>query len=377
MVREIVPENRVPIGVVVKGRRDNFKSRRIRTVDRVAEEKKKTGKPTVIKWNGVEMIRNQSIVGMINTILSSLEQMDLVKLTIVGNPSTGKTELMKLIFHYIHTMSKRTFAVKILSREDLKNFETIIKNLNPHINHCLGFDDVSFLSTDMGKKEMDKLQRLFTEVRHMRPGLDQKIFIITASHYLKALPPYIRQADYYAFTSIGPEDASNVLDEMGRKFRRSIRKFQRIHSQAFLKKRFSIRLGKKGIFWYETSNPFRPVHFWTATRSHVFVFPTLDWVDPNCLVCNSKIKLENPQTILEKMDKKVASKFGPQTIKSSLMIMAFAQGKNLFEARRSRCMTYISKKIGDNNRVNNFMTFLDFYGIEERKTRMPHFKQDE
>ena len=54
-------------------------------------QRKKDKAPVTITWKGEPMIRNQSIRASVDEILKMSNILDVVKINIIGNPSTGKT----------------------------------------------------------------------------------------------------------------------------------------------------------------------------------------------------------------------------------------------------------------------------------------------
>ena len=66
----------------------------------------KKNAPTIIKWKGCDMIRNHSLRAAITEILNTTKSLDVVKVGIVGEPSTGKTSLARTCAHLIHKMSE-------------------------------------------------------------------------------------------------------------------------------------------------------------------------------------------------------------------------------------------------------------------------------
>ena len=87
--------------------------------------------PRVIKWKGVNMIRNQSFLASIKEIIDYSSEMDVVRIGIIGDMHSGKSTLSMTLAHSIHTYSKIPFNVRVFYKEDLKKFkETITHILN-------------------------------------------------------------------------------------------------------------------------------------------------------------------------------------------------------------------------------------------------------
>ena len=68
-------------------------------------KEKKNFKPIETKWKGEKMIRVHSIKATIREILQVAKALDVVKIGIIGDPSTGKTTLAMTLGHLIHVMS--------------------------------------------------------------------------------------------------------------------------------------------------------------------------------------------------------------------------------------------------------------------------------
>ena len=137
--------------------------------------------PVTLDWNNARMIRSQSIKACVRELLSANMGKDLVRINLIGTPSTGKTTLARTLGHLIHELANTPFAVKIFNREDLMNIETVLANLLP-INHVMIFDDISWLSGAASKQKLDQIQKTFTEIRHLPGGQNVKLFIIFNFH---------------------------------------------------------------------------------------------------------------------------------------------------------------------------------------------------
>ena len=64
---------------------------------------------------------------------------------------TGKTTLMHVLAHQIHTASVIPYEVKFFNAEQLSNFKATVQGLS-NSNQILCFDDLSGLVEDYGKK---------------------------------------------------------------------------------------------------------------------------------------------------------------------------------------------------------------------------------
>ena len=64
--------------------------------------KKKSEVPITLDWNNAKMVRIHSIRAACKEVLNMSRNIDVVKINIIGNPSTGKTTCAELISHTIY-----------------------------------------------------------------------------------------------------------------------------------------------------------------------------------------------------------------------------------------------------------------------------------
>ena len=348
---------------------DSFKGRRKKPFDK--NKGKKNVKPQVILWQGAKLLRRHSIKVPVNEILSLISQLDVVKINIIGNPSTGKSTLALTLAHLLHKQAKIKFAVKILSREDLSKFKDILRHLNPNVNWILVFDDISFLSANLSKKEIENIQKEFTEIRHLSNGKDIKVICIFNFHYTMSVTKYLRQSDFSFYTSVGKSDFDNVVKTFGKTATKNLKIFTTMQGMAFSPlQKFNFTLSPTKKITYTTRKPFAPILFFNSYQSNIFVFPHRNWIDKNCVVCDNALQQvdEVKEEDIKALDEKISTKFGPGLIKQSLRIMAFVNGINTYDARLQRCMRFIEKWSVDNK--INLEKILEFYGLEEKNTQL-------
>ena len=350
---------------------DSFKSRKKTIVNRTKNTKEKK-KPQLIMWKDAKILKRHSIKVPINEILSLISQLDVVKINIIGNPSTGKSTLAMTLAHLLHKHAKIKFAVKVLSREDLSKFKDILGNLNSNINWILVFDDISFLSANLSKKEIENIQKEFTEIRHLSNGKDIKVICIFNFHYTMSVSKYLRQSDFSFYTSVGKSDVDNVIKTFGKTATRNLKTFIKLHGMAYSPmQKFVVMFTKDKKITYHTRKPFAPILFFNSFQSNIFVFPHRNWIDANCVTCDNaqndnmdEVKDED----LEKFDQQISKSFGKKLIKRSLRMMAFINGINTYDAGIQRCMRAI-EKWSQANKVP-LKKFLDFYKLEEKNVRL-------
>lgn len=285
--------------------------------------------PTIIKWHDVPFIRSHSIRACAREILDFSRTIEVVNVSIIGNQGTGKTTFASTLAHIIHSYStkedKIPFAVKMLDRDDLANFSQVIKELTP-TNWIICFDDVSFLSAQNSKRQIDTIKHGLTEIRHLQEK-DIRVILIFNYHYSFGLDKYIRGGNYKFYTSIGSSETENVSNTVGKKYIPLIDAFQRITNHAIVRKKWRMRLGKKGHFEYEYRKPFIPLLFYNGSTMRFAVSPTRQFIDPVCSICdNSKKKKVKSNVDLVKYAKQIQASFGPKVAKQALRVILHANG---------------------------------------------------
>ena len=163
----------------------------------------------MITWKGVQMIRHQSFIASVKEIIEFSNEIDVVKVGIIGDMHSGKSTMASAIGHTIHKYSQTPFAVRIFHEHDLLNFEATLQQLEP-ANYILVFDDVSFLESVASKKQISLVKKAVTTIRHMEGGEDKKIILIYNYHYLLGLDKYLRQADFRYLTTVGSSELDNI-----------------------------------------------------------------------------------------------------------------------------------------------------------------------
>lgn len=342
----------------------------MKKVTRIRETAKKTSNvPVIIEWKNARMIRSHSINAAVAEILNLSEALDLVKINIVGNPSTGKSTLAETLGHLIHKKARIPFNVRSFGREELGNFAETVKSLAP-TNHVLLFDDVTHLKANMTGKQLLNVEKELTEIRHLEGGKDVKIILIMNSHYTRGVSKYMRQSDFYLYTSVGASDASNLLEVTGGNYSRIVKLFQKLTFQASTQKSFSFQLGRKrgNVFTYKWRQPFAPILWYNNDTARIVVFPSREWIDPVCSVCsNASSAVADTADTIEKMNDMATLQFGERVIRQALRIILFNHGVMTYRKSVKQCMIFIERFM-EKNEIN-FETLMKFYNLEDKRTR--------
>jgi len=295
--------------------------------------------PKVMKWQGINMIRNHSFIAAVKEIIEVVRESDAVRIGIIGETHTGKTTMAEAIAHVIHKESDLHFEVKKFTKNELLNFKDTIAKLRP-TNHILIFDDVSFLAAITTKRNIDLVQQALTEIRHLEGGKDVKIVSILNYHYMKGLPPYLRQSDFKFYTSMGSSEMKNVEETVGSGKMSTVFKFQKLFTKARVRKYYSLRIGPKERFKYNYKNPFILVLFWNNDTLRLIISPTREWMQKLCSTCSygSDSSISVKQFIEEG-----GVKFDPWTFKTAAKHHLLLAGMNTYKNKVVQAFRYIDR----------------------------------
>ena len=314
--------------------------------------------PQTIVWNNARMIRNHSVRSCAREVLAQNMGLDVVKINVIGPPSTGKTTFMKLLAHLIHKEADTPYAVRIFQRAELLDMENTLAKLQP-MNHVLVFDDVSWLSAGNNKAKLDQIQKTFTEIRHLPGGQDIKVVILFGFHYNLSIPKHLRQANFFCYTDIGSSEMENTQKLVGMKNSGRLIEFKKVVHDAYHpvqneivdgeeptkpKAYFSYRLQGKGNikFTYTMREPFAPAIWWNGDTLRHIVFPSREWVDKLCSICGDSVNSENHGDI-KKFKKEGDYSWGSATLESAIKIILMKRGIFAYSPHVKNCITWIEK----------------------------------
>ena len=314
--------------------------------------------PITIVWNNARMIRNHSVRSCAREVLAQNIGLDVVKINVIGPPSTGKTTFMKLLAHLIHKEADTPYAIKIFKRAELLDMENTLSQLQP-MNHVLVFDDVSWLSAGNNKSKLDQVQKTFTEIRHLPGGEDIKVVILFGFHYNLSIPKHLRQANFFCYTDIGSSELENTQKLVGMKNTQKLLEFKKVVHDAYHpvqqepiegeepqkpKARFSYRIPGKGNvqFTYTMREPFAPAIWWNGDSLRHIVFPAREWVDKLCPLCGDAANSENHGDI-KKFKTEGDYSFGSSTMNTAVRILLMKRGIMTWGPQVKNCIRWIEQ----------------------------------
>jgi hypothetical protein len=309
------------------------------------------------------MIRVHSIRATVKEILNVAKTLDLVKIGIVGEPATGKTELSKTLAHLCHTMSEIPWAIKLFGEKEFLALEETLSYLEP-ANYILIFDDLSFL-TD--KKALDKVKRVITMIRHLRQ--DVKIILIYDYHYSLGFDKYLRQTNFKYFTSIGESETDNILKVVGTKYHARIKDFQEKFVEMTTKDKCTFDLSKNRYFAYSYKNPFVPCLFFNGSRLRYVAFPLREWIDKICSLCSSATgALLQSEISIDDFCKKGEINFDKGNFVAAIKLKLYTSGMTTYGKHVVHALKWISK--AQETKLISLEELATHYGLTTTKTRL-------
>lgn len=338
------------------------------TIDPQAEAESKDKRPAIIKWKTENMIRVHSLRATVKEILAGLQVLDVIKVGVIGEPSTGKSSLEDTLAHLIHKMSPIPFAVRSLGENEFMDIEKYLASLPP-ANYVLKFRDLSFLKGKYGSKKIEELKASITKIRHLPGGKDVKIVLIYDYHYTMGLDKYLRQANFRYFTSVGSSEKENMIDIVGKHFEGLVNDFSNTYVEMTTTEthKATFKISKNRFFAYSYKNPFVPVLFWNNASLRVVVFPLRTWIDPVCSICSTG---DNPELQsefdLQKFKDERNMKFGERTYLSALKTILFAHGITTYSGPVTQAIRDINRTL--ETKVTNLEELAVAFDLQPTRT---------
>ena len=354
-----------------------------RIVKRPTGRKSVTGKPVVIKWQGVPMLRSQSINACVNEILEASKNLSFLKINVIGASGSGKTTLSNVLAHQLHTKSEIPYEVHFFRDEQLINFKETVKGLSSN-NQILVFDDLSGLIANYGKKALDKLKAEITTIRHIDDQEDRKIIMMLNFHAQKSLDKFLRISNMTFYTECHLEEIGYLQDLLGKHQTLKIRTFQKLRSEATLYHRFTFNFKTKGEkFVYKEGNPFRLLLYNNGLTTRFVVSPQVEWIlgeENICQTCTPEKQNTNSKLNLEDFVNDFSKKFGKGIAKRAIELKLERMGIDVLPKRVGQASIYIEQFFA--KKGINLEELAESYNITPNKTktrlrskRQPEFRE--
>lgn len=322
-------------------------------------------KPTVIKWKGVDMVRNHSVMVCVHEIVNAIKEQDLISINIIGKQSTGKTTLAEVLAHGAHKISEFPFKINFFGKTELINLEETVKNLTP-TNQIIVFEDMSFLGANATSKQVKIIESVLSTIRHLPGGKDVRIILIKNFHYTKAVPPFLRQNDFTFVSSVDPNEIKNLNDLFGAGNNTIVELLLNYRAEILLRGTFTIKLGNKGKLTYFAKKPFLPYIYANANSVRIIVSPKREWIDPICSICSTAVDADSIVDV-----KRFAEEFTKaydKTAHYAVKQMLKEQGINSYGPNYQQARKYLDR--GLEMKQFNLEDLAVAFGIKTKRTRL-------
>jgi len=348
----------------------------IRTIKRSPSSTSEKKIPTIIKWHGIPMVRGHSINACVNEIIEFNKRRQFLKINIIGMSGTGKTTLMHVLAHQIHTASDVPYEVKFFNAEQLSNFRATVEGLS-NSNQILCFDDLSGLVDQFGKKALDRLKAEITTIRHINDQEDRKIIMMLSFHAQKMLDKNLRISNFAFYTDCQLEEIDYLIDLLGKQDVQKIKYFQKLKAQAGLTHKFTYQLGQRQPFTYKDGKPFQPMLYNNGLRTCHVVSPQLSWIigDELCHICNPAIESASTKINLEQFRDDFSKKFTKGIAKRAVELILSEMGLHTQPRNVQHAKKYVQQFL--KKKQINIDELAEAYNLKEIKTTIPHIKRPE
>ncbi|KFM21361.1 hypothetical protein AAA799B03_01093 [Marine Group I thaumarchaeote SCGC AAA799-B03] len=301
---------------------------------------KPVGKPSVITWKGVRLVRSHSITAVAKEIINMSENQEMVSINAIGKQSSGKTQLFFTLAHLVHKYAKVPYQISFFGKEELLNLEETVKKLKPQ-NQLIIFDDIAFLKASATNKQIDQIQQILSVIRHLPGGESVKIILMKSFQYSKAIPPFLRQNDFTFLSSV--DNSDDIESMIGKKHHKKIQQLKELRSQGSIHGKFEYKMGNQGKVTYQWQKPFLPFLYISGIGSRIVVSPLREWIDPICNQCAGTTEVSETADV-ENAIEDFKNKFGDgSVIRQAVKIKLIQQGINCYPPRVVQAVRYIDQ----------------------------------
>lgn len=333
----------------------------------------KKKKPIIITWNGVKMVRDHSIRAVADEITNMSANQDLISVNVIGKQSTGKTELARTLAHLVHQMAQEEYNVLHLGRKELLNLEETVANLKP-TNYIIIFDDIAFLKSTANSQQIEKVQAILAEIRHLPGGKDVRIILFKSFQYTKAIPPFLRQNDMTFVSSVDDNEVDSLIALMGKHNQNKIKLLKKLQVQVKLGKAneayFHYPLGHKEKMYhkYHARHPFLPYLYYNGISARIIVSPLRTWIDPVCDRCDHTKEKEETIKNAQAFKEDFLAKFTDGSAMQALKIILLKRGIDTHRPRIAQAMRFIEQYMSTVKMDPNDL--MELFELEETSTKL-------
>lgn len=298
---------------------------------------------TFYTWNEKKypILHKHNFTRLADSIKQMNEINSYVSVVNFGKSGSGKSTLTTSLIHRISCKSDKKYVIKWFERTDLTRLDTIIDSLPKGLRYILVFDDVSYVLDGVSSKRKKELAGKLTHIRHDLKG---KVITIMNIHFMTALLPIMRDADFKIITSMSDQDAKNFKNTLGWDNKYAIDRFQRQYASQMMKGYFFLNNvdGNGKSYCYKTNQPFRIAQVSEGAGGiHPVLFP-----QEYCESCTAKREkpkqMMDPQVFYDKCLKGYTSR-----AKTAIGYWAYLLHgrKECLPANNARCLIWIDKMV--------------------------------
>ena len=297
------------------------------------------------QWRDEVIAKRHAFNPICNQILNRHLNTDFLSLGIQGKSSTGKTTLAKDIMHTLHMelaklkksknltdhqkeILNRGHYFRVLTKNDLVHFTETFENM-PHQNRIIYFDDLSFLESIIGRRNLGLIKNAVTEVRHIDESLSVNTILLYGYHYSYGLDKFLRDTDYRFYLSVSDEEEGNIISQIHATPAQKglIKSFKKFNTRFKEKNKITIQLSKDrqdkyGSVTYQYSDPFRLMLFYNGETLKVSLFPKFEWLASDCTICanlgKSEKQKKRTQVSKGKIRKWLFSRYKPEVLEQAV-----------------------------------------------------------
>ncbi len=303
-----------------------------------------TGKPSVIQFLGVRMVRSHSIQAVAREIVNMSMNQDMISISAIGKQSSGKTQLFFTLSHLIHKFAKIPYQISFFGKQELLDLENTVKKLKP-TNQIVILDDIAFLKgAGATSSDIDKIQEILSRIRHLPGGKDVRIILMKGFQYSKSIPPFLRQADMNFISTVDASDDIEAL--IGKKYSAKLKQLGQLRAQGAQTNKFVYEMGGGKRVIYEWKKPFLPFLYVTGYGARLIMSPLRSFIDPICNTCNpaDTEHEEKSEDVKAFLDKFMARFNDGNVVRTAVKIKLIQQGVNVFSPRICQAIKYIEKE---------------------------------
>ena len=249
------------------------------------------------KWQGVPMLIDHSFRAAVRESVEAISAVPLITHNVIGTPGLGKSTIIESIGCLTHRLALEhhgiQFQVYHWGKDELNNLSDALAGLTK--SSIISFDDISYAHKDLSPTDLTALLDALTTIRH-RKGVadDTKTILLYSLHYSKAVPTYMRMAEYFWVLSASSELERRNLKDVFPGQTGALLNFERNRVRMMNhrgEKRWgpigpNTPNGKTPQRLYAYKSPFAPVLYGGVGGLRTIAFPKRTWMYPKCGICD-------------------------------------------------------------------------------------------